>query len=825
YDAMRRVVMKIGPDPDGTGPRKRRAEAYAYDAEGRLIQTDIGTTSSSSGADFTTLERVTVTYDAAGQKVQQRTMAADLTTPITLTEFTYDGAGRHVCTAVRMNPALFTAAPGYACLSQGAEGSYGRDRIDYSVLDAAGQLVIQVKANDTPLAQLYARYSYTANGKQASVTDVNGNKTTMTYDGFDRLVQQNFPSTTRGSETSSAIDYEQYGYDANGNRVGWRKRDGSIIDYGYDALNRMAAKSGANVPAVAYAYDLAGRPTAVLLGASGTGVVYGYDTAGRRTSETTFGRALSFQYDKAGLRTRVTWPDGFYAGYVYDAAGQLKAVNDNGATSGAGLLQTFVYDDLGRRTDSTRGNGTLSAYQWDSANRLTLFAHALVDTTNSLTQSFAYNPAGQVTARGSSNANYRWTPSSASEAYTADGLNRDAAIAALGACAPTGAGYDCNGNLTNDGARTFAYDGENRLVSVSGSPSTALSYDPAGRLSGATTTAVGAATVTSFLYDGDKLVAEYDGAGVLLRRYVHGIGVDEPLVTIDAAGTRSWLYADRQGSIIAVGDAAGAAQPLVYGPYGEPSSWAGGRFRYTGQIALPEARLYHYKARVYDPARGWFLQTDPIGYKDDLNLYAYVGGDPLNQSDPTGAVGSRVGGQGSSGGFEGEIDADELERARNRGVDRRWAMERKLVASGQPGTVNWTAAQKAELLKHGRVKDYVGHHINTVKGNPLSMAENPYNVKLITKSAHIKLHLENGGFRVPITGQPLMTRGIAAMNVILMGTGILSGRIRTDNWHHMLFDTLGFPDPHDGPSDAYLREQYERCKSMGIQSAPGEMCA
>ncbi len=632
YNASREVEGTIGADPDGAGPLKHRAQLLRRNADGDVTVTLTGTAAGQTRADLdamSALEAVHTGYDNRRVVYRSRDEGSVVTE---VAQVAYDARGRAVCVTQRMDPAKYRGALPNACEMQLPAGPDGHDRRTIMIYDAMDRPIERFVASGLPEDAREFAAAYTPNGQVALLVDANGNKTDYAYDGHDRLCRTSYPVQTVGADTSNPNDHEELTYDPRSLVTRMRLRDGNVINLAYDALGRIVSKDVPNTAFfekdVTYSYDNLGRLTnASYIGSFG--IAFGYDALGRKTRETNsaFGTTLS-EYDLAGRRTRLTWRDGFAVGYKYLVTGETASIAE--ATGTAPItLATFAYDDRGRRTSLTRGNGTTTGYAYDLGSRLSSLTHDLAGTAHDVAATFGYNPASQIVGLGRDNDLYAFTRTAAGDTDTpVDGLNR---LTRVGS-APVG--HDARGNLASDGARTYGYTSENRLATVSGQASTDLAYDPLGRLFHINR------SETDLRYDGSEVIEESVAfTGALRRRYVHGPGVDEPLVSYDNAGNRRWLHADERGSIVATSDQSGTAVAIAaYDEYGMPQGEIADRFGYTGQMWLPEVGVYSYKARMYDPGLGRFLQSDPIGYAGGMNLYGYVGADPVNKIDPMGLL-------------------------------------------------------------------------------------------------------------------------------------------------------------------------------------------
>jgi len=138
------------------------------------------------------------------------------------------------------------------------------------------------------------------------------------------------------------------------------------------------------------------------------------------------------------------------------------------------------------------------------------------------------------------------------------------------------------------------------------------------------------------------VIAEYDGNDRLLRKYIYGARVDEPVCMIEVADSNAVYYYhfDGLGSVVALSDSDGdSCQSYEYSAYGQVAAEDPNHpnpYMFTGRRFDIETGLYHYRARCYNPHIGRFMQTDPVGYDDGINWYLYCKNNPVNFVDASG---------------------------------------------------------------------------------------------------------------------------------------------------------------------------------------------
>lgn len=497
-------------------------------------------------------------------------------------------------------------------------------------------------------AQKTTAYEYNARSQMTAVVDPLSQRYEFVYDPLDRVTQEKM-----GTATKSFV------YDAAGNRSQRTDYNGAITNYSYDVLNRLTTISYPDTTSATYGYDVLSRLTTAT-NPTGT-VIIAYDNRSRVSSVTdVFGQVVSYSYDANSNRTQLSLNSVTNTTYQYDVINRLTQLTDN-----AILNTTFVYDATDKLTSRTLPNGVVSTWEYDGLDRLTRLKHVkgantLADfqyqfsAVNNITQltdnagahTYTYDVIDRLTAAthpaGQTNESYTYddvgnrTASHQGSSYTYQAFNR--LVSANG----TSFGYDTNGNqLSKTDASeswTYSWDYENRMkqASLSGGVSTNYSYDALDRRIQRTSSVSG---TTKFVYDGTDVVRDLDGIGNTSADYLNAPGVDNKLRQT-VGGTASYFIKDHIETTRALANASGdIAFSLNYDVFGNVTGGsAPTRYTFTGREQDGETNTMHYRARSYDPQRGRFLSTDPIGLSGGINLYTYVSNRPTVFRDPNGLV-------------------------------------------------------------------------------------------------------------------------------------------------------------------------------------------
>lgn len=513
---------------------------------------------------------------------------------------------------------------------------------------------------------LSLHYAYDALNRLTNMVDAVGTNS-FAYTAAGQLLRET------GPWTSVTNNYVQGLRTAMGLGTSW------LQTYAYDALWRT---TNVTSPAGSFSYAYNFQPASALVTGiqlpNAASITNGYDALARLQNTALnnyWGHTLdgyTYGMDALGLRTNILRNLGLTSSSVsvgYDNIGQITSWLAR-ETNGVPRLN----EQLGFGFDAadnlhTRTNGNLAQmFTVDAANQLNSVGRTGTFTLNGATPS----PVTNLTVNGLTAQTYGDFTFARTNLTLANGANTFTNVSqnvygvavtntfTVNLPASVSLSFDNNGNLTNDGTRTFGYDWENQLTNVmaAGEWRSDFVYDGLNRRRIARDYSWSGSTwvltnEVHYIYDRYLLTQERDTNGNILVTYTRGLdlsrsisgagGIGGLLARTDTSGS-TFYHADGAGNITALMDGSeNVVARYMYGPFGKlTGQW--GPMASVNEMqfsSMPQRRgIALLPLRPYLPELGRFANADPIQEAGGINLYRFVGNSPLNSVDPWGLAGT-----------------------------------------------------------------------------------------------------------------------------------------------------------------------------------------
>jgi YD repeat-containing protein len=541
------LVERLSFDSRGrvasTSNNRGMARQFAYDSQGHLarVRMPVGLDTSLS-------------YDAVGRLTGS---ANNLGETLAIT---YDSRG--LVESVRRGSGLTRYERDPAGRLSAVTGPLGSKRkLEY---DLAGDLVaVTEESGDT------TRFSYAEDGSLDRMVLPGGGVVELSYDPMGNLV----------SERNPAGRQRLYTYDSAGRLTQQTDALGRVTKFIYYPSGLLAQKQLPDGTKIEYGYDDNGWLSRVDDGIFPVG--FGYDELGRRNriEYPKLDRVIRMDYTEGGLLSRVSDPDRGAVAYEYDENGRLASIRINGEApfhfsfDAADRLIGIGYPNgvAGFQEYGPDGNVDSIRYVAPAGKVLAGWNYEYDAAGNPLTEkdasgaaiTFRYDQAGRLIGESGEGGEVRYSYAAAGNRavredskgrteYDYDAANRLVRAGAIGYS------YDPNGNLIEkrgpSGTTRFQYDVQEQLVAVTSPDGEIIRFgysptgeriwreDSEGRI--------------HYLSDGTHVLAELDGNKELRVAYLHGPGIDQPLLML-RGGQRSYLHSRLLGTVAAVSGADG----------------------------------------------------------------------------------------------------------------------------------------------------------------------------------------------------------------------------------------------------------------------------